>query len=98
MRRGSQIIGARDLNTLHSGAQRFQHMTHFRQTQAAGHSMVVHAPTRTSSFYEAAARHPKRETPTCYLSAQIGGGFQVPKPGGKIEGGVSLGQYRRITM
>jgi hypothetical protein len=24
-------------------------------------------------------------------------GFHVPKPGGRIEGGVSLGQYRRIT-
>jgi hypothetical protein len=25
------------------------------------------------------------------------GGFQVPSPGGKIDGGASLGQYRRIT-
>src|ERR1700757_3906353 len=31
------------------------------------------------------------------FSFTIPGGCQVPSPGGKIEGGVSLGQYRRIT-
>ncbi len=28
----------------------------------------------------------------------IAGGFYFPSPGGKIEGGVSLGQYGRTTM
>jgi hypothetical protein len=32
-----------------------------------------------------------------YFDATIAGGFHVPSPGGKIEGGVSLGQYSRIT-
>jgi hypothetical protein len=32
-----------------------------------------------------------------YFDAAIPGGCHVPDPGGKIEGGVSLGQYRRIT-
>jgi len=32
-----------------------------------------------------------------YAACTIAGGFQVPSPGGKIDGGVSLGQYRRIT-
>lgn len=36
-------------------------------------------------------------TPDCYFDATIPGGFQVPTPAGRIEGGVSLGQYRRIT-
>jgi hypothetical protein len=32
-----------------------------------------------------------------YLDATTAGGFHVPSPAGKIEGGVSFGQYRRIT-
>jgi hypothetical protein len=32
-----------------------------------------------------------------YFAATITGGFHVPSPGGKIDGGVSFGQYRRIT-
>ena len=32
-----------------------------------------------------------------YLDATIAGGFQVPSPGGKIDGGSFFGQYRRIT-
>jgi hypothetical protein len=32
-----------------------------------------------------------------YLDATTAGGSHVPSPAGKIEGGVSLGQYRRIT-
>jgi len=33
-----------------------------------------------------------------YFVAIAAGGFQVPSPGGRTEGGVSFGQYRRITM
>jgi hypothetical protein len=33
-----------------------------------------------------------------YCTAVTAGGFHVPSPGGKIDGGVSFGQYRRITM
>jgi len=32
-----------------------------------------------------------------YFDATIAGRFQVPFPGGKIGGGVSFGDYRRIT-
>ena len=32
-----------------------------------------------------------------YEALSTAGGFHVPSPAGKIEGGVSLGQYRRIT-
>ena len=32
-----------------------------------------------------------------YLATWIAGGFQVPSPGGRTDGGVSFGQYRRIT-
>jgi hypothetical protein len=32
-----------------------------------------------------------------YAAATIAGGFHVPSPAGKIDGGVSLGQYSRIT-
>jgi hypothetical protein len=34
---------------------------------------------------------------SCQLVWTTAGGFHVPLPAGKIEGGVSLGQYRRIT-
>jgi hypothetical protein len=43
--------------------------------------------------YSAAEAAPMR----AYFAATIPGGFQVPLPAGKIEGGVSLGQYKRIT-
>jgi len=32
-----------------------------------------------------------------YFDATMAGGLHVPSPGGRIEGGVSFGQYRRIT-
>jgi hypothetical protein len=32
-----------------------------------------------------------------YFDATVAGGFQGPFPGGKIGGGLSFGQYRRIT-
>ena len=32
-----------------------------------------------------------------YFDTTTAGGFQVPSPGGRIDGGVSFGQYRRIT-
>jgi hypothetical protein len=32
-----------------------------------------------------------------YFAVTITGGFHVPSPGGKIDGGVAFGQYRRIT-
>jgi len=32
-----------------------------------------------------------------YDARSTTGGFQVPSPGGQIDGGVSFGQYRRIT-
>jgi hypothetical protein len=32
-----------------------------------------------------------------YVARCIAGGFHVPLPGGRIEGGASFGQYRRIT-
>ena len=32
-----------------------------------------------------------------YFDATIAGGFQVPSPGGKTDGGSVFGQYRRIT-
>jgi hypothetical protein len=32
-----------------------------------------------------------------YFAATMPGGFHVPSPGGRIDGGVSFGQYRRIT-
>jgi hypothetical protein len=38
-----------------------------------------------------------RDEGSLYFDATIAGDFQVPSPGGKIEGGVSFGQYRRIT-
>jgi hypothetical protein len=49
--------------------------------------------------------HPIRPQPrvfgapgeSLYFVATIAGGFQVPSPAGKIEGGVSLGQYSRIA-
>jgi hypothetical protein len=34
---------------------------------------------------------------TSMPAATIAGGFHVPSPAGKIDGGVSLGQYSRIT-
>ena len=39
----------------------------------------------------------RRRPDAPYFVATIPGGFHVPSPGGKIEGGVSFGQYRRIT-
>jgi hypothetical protein len=33
-----------------------------------------------------------------YCATSIAGGFHVPSPGGSIDGGVSFGQYRRITI
>src|SRR5260370_30004120 len=32
-----------------------------------------------------------------YFTFTMPGGFHVPSPGGRIEGGVSLGQWRRMT-
>jgi hypothetical protein len=32
-----------------------------------------------------------------YFATSTAGGCQVPSPAGKIDGGVSLGQYKRIT-
>ena len=48
------------------------------------------ASSRQSAVIACALRH-------CYFDATTAGGFHVPSPGGKIDGGVSLGQYRRIT-
>jgi hypothetical protein len=33
-----------------------------------------------------------------YCATCMAGGCQVPEPGGRIEGGVSFGQYKRITI
>jgi hypothetical protein len=33
----------------------------------------------------------------CYTATAIAGGFQVPLPGGKIDGSSVFGQYNRIT-
>jgi hypothetical protein len=38
------------------------------------------------------------KTPTYFCFANwIPGGFQVPSPGGRMEGGSVFGQYRRMT-
>lgn len=36
--------------------------------------------------------------PIAHFTCTMAGGFQVPAPAGRIDGGVCFGQYRRITM
>ena len=38
-----------------------------------------------------------RSRQECYTTIAIAGGFQVPLPGGKIDGSSVFGQYNRIT-
>ena len=51
------------------------------------------APSAARGF-EALGRRSKARA---YFPATRLGGFQLPSPGGRIDGGVSLGQYSRIT-
>ena len=54
---------------------------------------IEHSPTSaTGTGWE---RTPWASGP--HLDATIAGGFQVPSPGGKIDGGSFFGQYSRIT-
>ena len=61
----------------------------FRNTYPAGPSQLFLPILRSPMSF--------RDEGSLYFDATIAGGFQVPSPGGKIEGGVSFGQYRRIT-
>src|SRR5262245_4565211 len=50
---------------------------------------------------DGASRRPaagERLTLGYFAAAAIAGGFQVPSPGGRIEGGSVLGQYSRMTV
>jgi hypothetical protein len=44
-----------------------------------------------------AAPYRHRRSHYRYFDATIPGGFHVPSPAGKIDGGESFGQYKRIT-
>jgi hypothetical protein len=39
----------------------------------------------------------KNARPENHFATTIAGGFQLPSPGGRIEGGCVFGQYKRIT-
>ena len=61
-----------------------------------GKRFVVHADEKLTAFLELESVIRASDVKH-YFDATIPGGFQVPSPGGKIEGGSTLGQYRRMT-
>jgi hypothetical protein len=61
-----------------------------------GKRFVVHANERLTAFVELESAIRASDV-KLYIDATIPGGFHVPSPGGRIEGGSVLGQYRRMT-
>lgn len=60
---------------------------------STGQRQAVVDPIRSVSL----AQSGRSKVSADYFAATIPRGFHVPSPAGKIEGGVPLGQYRRIT-
>jgi hypothetical protein len=61
-----------------------------------GKRFVVRADEKLIAFVELQSAIRASDV-KLYFDATTPGGSQVPSPGGKIEGGSTLGQYRRMT-
>lgn len=63
-----------------------------------GPKTTVVEPSAAASAAERLRRWLVRSSArSCHCTRFRPGGFQLPSPGGRIDGGMSFGQYRRIT-